>query len=58
MITLSVIGYVIYIGAGFSGLARLAEKYLDDSKVCVACVLYLAIMVWAILPFTLMLDFI
>jgi len=56
VITLLVIGYFIYICVGFSLLAYLADKYLDDDKVCVSCILYLSIMLWACMPFTLMID--
>jgi len=57
MITLFVIGYFIYIGIGFTGLTYLADKYLNDNKVCVTCILYLSLLVWGFLPFTLMFDF-
>lgn len=56
MVTLFVLGYFIYIGAGFTLLTHLADKYLDDNKVCVSCILYLSLMVWGFLPFTLMFD--
>lgn len=56
MVTLFVLGYFIYLGMGFSFLAYICEKYLNDNKVCVSCILYLLIMLWAVMPFTLMID--
>lgn len=56
MVTLSVIGYFIYVGVGFSVLTYVADRYLNDNKVCVSCILYLSLMVWGFLPFTLLID--
>jgi len=56
MVTLTVIGYFIYMGVGFSFLAYICEKHLDEDKVCVMCILYLLVLLWAFIPFTLMID--
>jgi hypothetical protein len=56
MITLCVVGWLIYMVFGVSVLGHLCYKYLDDDKMCVDCIHYVLSMFWAFLPFTLLLD--
>jgi hypothetical protein len=57
MVTLFVIGYLIYFFAGAMLSAHFLYKYLDDYKTPIAVWHLLAIIVTALLPFTLMIDF-
>lgn len=56
MITLFVIGYVVYMFVGIMWLGRMCDKYLDDYKTCVSCWHLLFGYVWTFLPFTLFFD--
>ena len=56
MITLFVVGYVVYMFVGIMWLGRMGDKYLDDYKTCVSCWHLLFGYVWAFLPFTLFFD--
>jgi hypothetical protein len=57
MITLFVVGYIVYMFVGILGIGGLCYKYLDDNKVCIACVHYGLGMAWTFLPITLFFDF-
>jgi len=56
VVTLCVVGYLIYMFVGIMGLGHLCDKYLNDDKVCVACIHYGLAMAWTFIPFTLMID--
>jgi len=56
MITLFVIGYLVYFFVGAMLGGHLLYKYLDDDKTCIAIWHLMWVMVWGVLPFTLMID--
>ena len=57
MITLFVVGYIVYMFVGIMAIGRLLEKYLDDYKTCIGCWHLFFGYVWTFLPITLFFDF-
>ena len=57
MITLFVVGYIVYMFVGIMAIGHLLDKYLDDDKTCVGCWHLLFGYVWTFLPVTLFFDF-
>lgn len=56
MVTLFVIGYLIYLFVGIVGIGTVLDKHLNDNKTCVSCWHLLFGYVWAVLPVTLFFD--
>ena len=57
MITLFVVGYVVYMFVGIMVIGHLLDKYLDDYKHYIGCWHLFFGYLWTFLPITLFFDF-